>query len=112
MVVCVVWECGVVKGPKSNKLNLEHLEHLNVTLHDLKGLISVVWFHFLSLLLGVSFFHPNLPTWKPHDTPPYPTSVSATVRSKSLRTTATWTVIKSLVMVICMEIVEVSATTA
>lgn len=111
MVECVVWECGVVKGPKSNKLNLEHLEHLNVTLQVVKGLISVVRFHFLSLLLGVSFFHPNLPTWKPHNTP-HPTSVSATVRSKSLRTTATWTVIKSLVMVICMEIVEVSATTA
>lgn len=71
----------------------------------MKGLISVVWFHFLSLLLGVSFFHPNLPTWKPHDNP-HPTSVSATVRSKSLRTTATWTVIKSLVLV------EVSVTTA
>ena len=43
-----------MKGPKSNKLNLEHLEHFNVTLHDLKGHISVVWFHFFSLLLGSS----------------------------------------------------------
>ena len=63
-----------------------------MTLHSL----SVVWFHFLSLLLGVSFFHPNLPTWKPHGNP-NPTSVSATVRSKSLRTTATWTVINQVI---------------
>lgn len=70
-----------------------HFEHLNVTLHDLKGLISVFGFIFSACF------------WKPHGNP-HPTSVSATVRSKSLRTTATWTVIKSLV------IVEVSVTTA
>ena len=96
-VVCRMWSC------ERSKINQNQPCHFETLKCDPSRLWRVS-FQSFGFIFSACF-------WKPHDNP-HPTSVSATVRSKSLRTTATWTVIKPLIMVICMEIVEVSATTA
>ncbi len=63
------------------------------------SLWRVLFQSFVVFISSVCFW--EFPGDPSHPTPspgPHPTSVSATVRSKSLRTTATWTVIKSVIV--------------